>query len=98
MPKTVRRRKFHRYTKVFWMPTFNVGIQNTFVYRWNFLLRTVFGIVPLAGMIFLWRAVTASGGGFLGGYDFGGMIFYFALVVFLENLISSTEDDWQIAA
>ena len=78
--------------------TFNVGIQNTFVYRWNFLLRTVFGIVPLAGMIFLWRAVTASGGGFLGGYDFGGMIFYFALVVFLENLISSTEDDWQIAA
>jgi len=78
--------------------TFNVGIQNTFVYRWNFLLRTVFGIVPLAGMIFLWRAVTESGGGHLGGYDFGGMIFYFALVVFLENLISSSEDDWQIAA
>src|SRR4030095_13851602 len=78
--------------------TFNVGIQNTFVYRWNFLLRTVFGIVPLAGMIFLWRAVTEGGGGFLGGYDFGGMIFYFALVVFLENLISSSEDDWQIAA
>ena len=78
--------------------TFIVGIQNTFVYRWNFLLRTVFGIVPLAGMIFLWRAVTASGGGHLGGYDFGGIIFYFALVVFLENLISSTEDDWQIVA
>src|SRR5829696_6458464 len=78
--------------------TFNVGIQNTFVYRWNFILRTVFGIVPLVGMIFLWRAVTVSGGGFLGGYDFGAMIFYFALVVFLENLISSTEDDWQIVA
>jgi ABC-2 type transport system permease protein len=72
-------------------------VQNTFVYRWNFILRTVFGIVPLAGMIFLWRAVTEGGGGFLGGYDFSGMIFYFALVVFLENLISSTEDDWQIA-
>jgi hypothetical protein len=27
--------------------TFLTGIQNTFVYRWNFLLRTVFGIVPL---------------------------------------------------
>jgi len=26
---------------------FDVGLQNTFVYRWNFLLRSIFGIVPL---------------------------------------------------
>jgi ABC-2 type transport system permease protein len=77
---------------------FLVGIQNTFVYRWNFLLRTFFGIVPLMGMIFLWRAVTASSGGQLAGYAYREMIFYFMLVVFLDNLISSTEDDFQIAA
>lgn len=77
---------------------FLTGIQNTFVYRWNFLLRTIFGIVPLAGMIFLWRAVTEGGGGKLGDYGFSDMIFYFALVVFIENLTSSTEDDWQIIA
>jgi ABC-2 type transport system permease protein len=78
--------------------TFGVGVQNTLVYRWNFLLRTVFGIVPLAGMLFLWQAATASNGGRLGAYDFANMVTYFATVVFLENLISSTEDDWQIAA
>ena len=49
-------------------------------------------------MIFLWRAVTASSGGQLAGYEYRDVIFYFMLVVFLENLISSTEDDFQIAA
>ena len=36
---------------------FNLGLQNTFVYRWNYFLRAVFGLIPLAGTIFLWRAV-----------------------------------------
>ena len=30
---------------------FNTGLQNTFVYRWNFLLRSLFGLVPLAGTV-----------------------------------------------
>lgn len=81
-----------------YVQTFLTGIQNTFVYRWNFLLRTVFGIVPLIGMIFLWRAVTEGGGGKLGDYSFSDMIFYFSLVVFIENLTASTEDDWQIVS
>jgi ABC-2 type transport system permease protein len=76
---------------------FLVGIQNTFVYRWNFLLRTFFGIVPLVGMIFLWKAATAASGGQLAGYSFRDMIFYFMLVVFLDNLVSATEDDFQVA-
>ncbi|MEQ1859487.1 MAG: ABC-2 family transporter protein [Chthoniobacteraceae bacterium] len=76
---------------------FSIGLQNTFVYRWNFLLRTIFGIVPLIGTIFLWRAVTTSSGGQIAGYEFSTMIFYFMIVVFLDNLISPTEDDWQIA-
>jgi ABC-2 type transport system permease protein len=77
---------------------FSIGLQNTFIYRWNFLLRTVFGIVPLIGTVFLWQAVTRSSGGEVGGYAMSEMIFYFMLVVFLENLISPTEDDWQVAA
>ena len=77
---------------------FSIGLQNTFIYRWNFLLRTIFGIVPLIGTVYLWSAVSGANGGVIGGYAYGEMIFYFMLVVFLENLISPTEDDWQIAA
>ncbi|MBV9464290.1 MAG: ABC-2 family transporter protein, partial [Verrucomicrobiae bacterium] len=74
----------------------NIGFQNTFVYRWNFLLRCLFSFVPLMGMIFLWRAVYAGGG--VQGYTFGGMISYFVALVILDSLASPTEDDWQIAA
>jgi ABC-2 type transport system permease protein len=76
---------------------FAVGVQNTFVYRWNFLLRTVFGIVPLVGMVFIWRAVFAAKGSEINGYEYSSMIFYFMLVVFVDNLITPTEDEWQIA-
>ncbi len=76
---------------------FGVGLQNTFVYRWNFLLRTVFGIVPLLGMLFIWRAVFNASSGDINGYGYSTMIFYFMLVVFVDNLISPTEDEWQIA-
>jgi len=77
---------------------FSIGLQNTFVYRWNFLLRTVFGIVPLIGMVFIWRAVFEASSGTINGYGYSSMIFYFMLVVFVDNLITPTEDEWQIAA
>ena len=77
---------------------FGIGLQNTFVYRWNFLLRTVFGIVPLIGMLFIWRAVFDASSGEISGYGYSSMIFYFMLVVFVDNLITPTEDEWQIAA
>ena len=37
-----------------------VAIQNTLVYRANFLFRSVFGLIPLLGTIYLWRAVFAG--------------------------------------
>src|SRR6476660_1650385 len=43
-----------------YISVFNIGLQNTFVYRWNYFLRAVFGLIPLAGTIFLWRAVFAE--------------------------------------
>jgi len=81
-----------KYAKVF-----NVGAQNTFVYRWNFILRSVFGIVPLIGTIFLWKAMFGSGGAVLSGYTFSQLILYFAMSIFVENLVTPTEDEWQIA-
>jgi len=82
-----------KYAKIF-----DIGLQNTVVYRWNFLLRSVFGIVPLVGAVFLWKAIFHSKGAPINGYDYSSMIFYFLLTVFLENLITPTEDEWQIAA
>lgn len=82
-----------KYWKVF-----DIGLQNTFVYRWNFLLRSIFGIVPLVGTVFLWQAIFQSKGAAINGYEYSSMIFYFMLTVFLDNLITPTEDEWQVAA
>ncbi len=75
-----------------------IGLQDTFVYRWNFLLRAVFGIVPLLGTIFIWRAVFAARGAEIAGYDAAEMIFYFLLTMLVESLVTPTEDEWRIAA
>src|SRR5215813_14691454 len=78
---------------------FNIGLQNTFVYRWNYFLRALFGLIPLAGTVFLWRAIFQEPGGKgFGGYDYGSMIYYYLLVILVSNLVPPTEDDWQIAA
>jgi len=82
-----------KYSKLF-----DLGFQSTFVYRWNFILRSLFGIVPLIGTVYLWRAIFDSGSGQLGGYDYSKMLMYFAFTVLVENLITPTEDEWQIAA
>jgi ABC-2 type transport system permease protein len=82
-----------KYAKVF-----DIGLQNTFVYRWNFLLRSLFGFVPLAGTIFIWRAIFHERGSNVAGYDYQSMVWYFLLTVLVDNLITPTEDEWQIAA
>ncbi len=81
-----------KYGKVF-----AIGMQNTFVYRWAFVLRSVVGIVPLIGTLFLWQAVFAGGSGSVAGYDYSTMILYFAMTVLMENLVTPTDDEWQIA-
>src|SRR5438034_3825511 len=77
---------------------FNIGLQNTFVYRWNYFLRALFALIPLAGTVFLWRAVFQERGGGLHGYDYGSMIYYYLLTILVSNLVTPTEDEWQIAA
>src|SRR5215831_19752591 len=82
-----------------YVSVFNIGLQNTFVYRWNYSLRALFGLIPLAGTLFLWRAIFQEPGGKgFGGYDYASMIYYYLLVILVSNLVTPTEDDWQIAA
>src|ERR1051325_2483596 len=85
--------KIEKYISVF-----NLGIQNTFTYRWNYFLRALFGLIPLAGTVFLWRAIFQERGGGLHGYDYGSMIYYYLLMLLVSNLVTPTEDEWQIAA
>jgi len=77
---------------------FSIGLQNTFIYRWNFLLRSLFALVPLFGTVFVWRSIYAGTSGEIAGYSFGEMVFYFLVVLLVDNLITPTEDEWQIAA
>ncbi len=81
-----------------YLKVFSIGLQDTFVYRWNFLLRALFSTVPLLGTVFIWRAVFDARGGMIGSYDYRGMIFYFLLMVLIDNLVTPTEDEWRIAA
>jgi ABC-2 type transport system permease protein len=84
---------FLKYLKVF-----DIGLQNTFVYRWNFLLRALFGLVPLVGTVLIWRAIFKERGADVAGYNYSGMIWYFLLTIMVDNLITPGEDEWQIAA
>jgi ABC-2 type transport system permease protein len=77
---------------------FSTGLQNTFVYRWNFLLRSFFALIPLFATVFVWRSIYKGTSGEIAGYDFGEMIFYFLVILLVDNMISPTEDEWQIAA
>jgi ABC-type uncharacterized transport system permease subunit len=64
-------------------------VQNTFVYRWNYFLRALFGLIPLAGTVFLWRAIFQEPGGKgFGGYDYGSMIYYYLLTILVSNLVT----------
>src|SRR3954453_661685 len=77
---------------------FNIGLQNPFFFRWNFFLRALFGLIPLAGTVFLWSAVFKERGGGMHGYDYGSMIYYYLLMILVSNFVTPTEDKWQIAA
>ena len=82
-----------KYIKVF-----DIGLQNTFVYRWNFFLRSIFGFVPLIGTVFIWRAIFDERKSDIAGYGYSSMIFYFLVTMLVNNIVTPTEDEWQIAA
>ncbi len=83
-----------------YLHVFKIGIQNTLVYRANFLFRAVFGLIPLTGTLFLWRTIYAGKGpdSLVGDYTLSSMISYYLLITFIDALTAVAEDDWQIAA
>ena len=92
-PMPTLRHSMEKYRAIF-----SIGLQNTFVYRWNFLLRSLFALIPLVGTVFVWRSIYGGTDGRIAGYDFGEMVFYFLTVLLVDNLITPAEDEWQIAA
>jgi len=48
-----------------YLAVLSLGLQNTFVYRWNFLLRSLFSLVPLFGTVFVWRAIYGGTSGMI---------------------------------
>jgi viologen exporter family transport system permease protein len=80
-----------------YLKVFDIGLQNTFVYRWNFLIRSVFGILPLLGTVFVWGAIFQEKGEAINTFDFGSLVFYFLLVLFLQGLVTPTDDEWEVA-
>lgn len=77
-----------------------IGIQNNLTYRFNFLARTLFGLIPLIAMLYVWRAIYEGkeSGATVGAYSFAQMTSYYLLVTVVEALTAVNEDDWQIAA
>jgi ABC-2 type transport system permease protein len=76
----------------------SIGLQNTLVYRINFLFRSTFSLIPLFATISLWRAVYAGKSSDIAGYTLAQMISYYLVLTIVDSLTAVTEDDWQIAA
>jgi ABC-2 type transport system permease protein len=78
----------------------NVGIQNNLTYRFNFLARTIFGLIPLMATLYVWQTIYAgkTPGAEVGNYTLAQMISYYLLVTIVDALTAVNEDDWQIAA
>jgi len=78
----------------------NIGIQNNLTYRFNFLARAVFGLIPLIAMLYMWQKIYSGNGAgtMVGTYSLAQMISYYLLTTVVDALTAVNEDDWQIAA
>ncbi len=78
----------------------SIGLQNTLVYRVNFLFRAAFSLIPLGATLFLWRAIYAgkAPGELINGYTLAQMISYYLVLTLVDAFTAVAEDDWQIAA
>src|ERR1700753_2980197 len=80
----------------------NIGIQNSLTYRFNFLARSLFGLLPLMAMIYVWRTIYSgnakNGNSLIGTYTYAEMVSYYLLTTIVDALTAVNEDDWQIAA
>jgi len=85
--------------KKYWR-VINIGVQNNLTYRFNFLARALFGLVPLVAVLSVWRAIYGEKGqgAAIGGYTLPQMISYYVMITIVDALTAVNDDDWQIAA
>lgn len=79
----------------------NIGMQNNLAYRVNFLARSLFGLIPLTAMLYLWRTIYAGkgeSGAVIASYTLAEMMSYYLIVQIVDALSAVNEDDWAIAA
>ena len=78
----------------------NIGIQNSLTYRFNFLARSLFGLIPLIAMLYVWHTIYVGNGkgSTIGNYTYAEMVSYYLLTTIVDALTAVNEDDWQIAA
>jgi ABC-2 type transport system permease protein len=81
-----------------YLKVFDIGLQNTFVYRWNFFFRSLFGLFPLLGTVFIWGAIFEAKGAGINNFNYASVVYYFLLVLVLDSLITPGDDEWQVAA
>jgi ABC-2 type transport system permease protein len=75
---------------------FNLGVQSTLTYRWNFLFRSVMSFIPLVGSYYLWSAVFAERSEFT-GYNYPLMMAFYISMVLLDMLTWPGDQDFQVA-
>jgi len=75
-------------------------LQNNLTYRFNFLARSLFSLIPLVAILYVWQAIYRgkTPGESVGAYTLAEMISYYLLVTIVDALTAVNEDDWQIAA
>lgn len=76
-----------------------IGLQNNLTYRFNFLARALFGLIPLVALLYVWRTIYAGkeSGATVGSYTLAQMVSYYLLTTVVDALTAVNEDDWQIA-
>ena len=72
----------------------NIGIQNNLTYRFNFLARAVFGLIPLVAMLYVWQKIYSGKvtGTTVGAYTLPQMISYSHLTTGVETLTAVNKD------
>ena len=86
-----------RWNLKVYLKAFTVGLQDTFVYRWNFFFRSLFELLPLLGALLIWGAVFDARGSGIAGFDYRSIVVYFLVVLFLDGLVTPKDDEWQVA-
>lgn len=81
---------YKKYLKVM-----NIGLQNMFEYRFNFLSNLIFSFIPFATNLLIWFAVFNTTENKL-GYNIKEITTYFFVLLIVDNLVVNNSQ-WEIA-